>query len=151
MIGASVLRTTTPSPSKIPCRMAYAVRNAAHVGLCPRSKHIIVRSAPCQDSSYTYDGRLIMSARAVDKLGLRNRPEETQLVELDHEPSVFYALPTRVIAFDPVARQTRFEKSCARCGGFESVVGSNACLSERQRPPRTWILQNGSGLRKRSG
>ena len=52
------------------------------------------------DVSYTYDGRLILSARAVDKLGLRHRPEEIHLVELQHSPSVYYALPTRVIAFE---------------------------------------------------
>ena len=76
------------------------------------------------DVSYTYDGRLILSARAVDKLGLRDRPEEIRLVELDHNPRVYYALPTRVIAFDSVARRTSFEKPCAGCGGFESVVGA---------------------------
>jgi hypothetical protein len=89
------------------------------------------------DVSYTYDGRLILSARAVDKLGLRDRPEEIYLVELEHDPSVYYALPTRVIAFDSVARQTRFEEPCTRCGGFLSVVGATpAYLKGKGLPGR---------------
>ncbi|MCA3009916.1 MAG: hypothetical protein INH34_16205 [Phycisphaerales bacterium] len=28
------------------------------------------------------------------------------------------------VAFDPVRRKTRFEKKCALCGNFESIVGA---------------------------
>jgi hypothetical protein len=127
MIGASVLSAQDnntfffedPLPDGVCCPQCGTCLDYAYA---PRK----LSYGPLRryDVSYTYDGRLILSARAVDKLGLRDRPEEIHLVELEHNPSVYYAMPTRVIAFDPAARQTRFEEPCACCDSFESVVGA---------------------------
>jgi hypothetical protein len=70
------------------------------------------------DGVVTYDGRLILSERAVDELEPSPDRREIHLIELEHTPSVYYALPTRVIAFDSGGARRRLRGSLQAVAAF---------------------------------
>ena len=80
-----------------------------------------IAKPPKYDVSYSYDGVLVMSARAREVIvaagmsGMEFRPLQAGL---------FSARPSVVVAFDAAARETRFEKPCPVCGTYEEVAGA---------------------------
>ncbi len=75
------------------------------------------------DIGITYDGIEVVSGR------FKYVYEETELTglvfrQLPDDPSFFSIRASRAVAFDAERRGTRFEKRCAICGHFDSVIGA---------------------------
>lgn len=73
------------------------------------------------DVSYSYDGVLVVSPRF---LGIYEAEAMTGLVFTELQRGYYAIMATRIVAFDAVARQTRFETKCVTCGIYESVIGA---------------------------
>ncbi|HET7539730.1 MAG TPA: hypothetical protein VFK05_07655 [Polyangiaceae bacterium] len=44
------------------------------------------------------------------------------------QSNLFAFLPTAIVAFDAVARKTRFEGLCSTCGQYRSVIGAKPIM-----------------------
>lgn len=77
------------------------------------------------DVSTSYDGVLVVSERFLEvyrherMTGLEIRPVQGGL---------FSIIATREVAFDAIARGTRFANRCDCCGEYESVVGATPAI-----------------------
>jgi hypothetical protein len=76
-----------------------------------------------RDLVATYDGYTLASKRLRD-FCIGRRCAGVSFERLPNDDGFFWLRPTRVIAFDAQARQTRFEKRCPGCGAFYDVVGA---------------------------
>ena len=75
------------------------------------------------DFCFTYDGRLLVSARAKTYLS-EHCVTALNFAAVDRSGFYYRLHVGASVAFDAVRRKTRFEKKCAICGSFESIVGA---------------------------
>jgi len=89
---------------------------------CPQE--IQIHPSKKYDVSGTHDSRKLFSQRFVtfckDILG---SDEDFRLVK-SGSVNLYYMFPSRILEFDVERRNTKFEKPCKTCGGFESTVGA---------------------------
>ena len=76
-----------------------------------------------RDITCTYDGYTLVSRRFKDVCEGASCAGAV-FVPLPADEAFFWLRSDRTIAFDAVARGTRFEKPCPACGTFYSVVGA---------------------------
>jgi hypothetical protein len=75
------------------------------------------------DFCFTYDGRLLVSQRGKTYLS-QHCATPLNFAAVDRSARYYSLHVVSSVAFDPVRRKTRFEKKCALCGNFESIVGA---------------------------
>jgi hypothetical protein len=85
------------------------------------------------DLSYTYDGACIVSQRFRD-FCVRHGFEALEFRSLPATPGFFHFLVHRTVAFDTETRGTRFERWCATCQCYESVVGATPAFLKTPEP-----------------
>ena len=71
----------------------------------------------------TYDGYLLGSQRLRNHC-VENLSPGARFVPLPGDDGFYWLRPDRIVEFDPVARQTKFERLCPDCGAFYSVAGA---------------------------
>jgi hypothetical protein len=140
----------------------YFLESAPEGVLCPQcgtcldytySPDILWGDEPLKkyDVSYTYDSRMVVSERFIDINNLHGNPD-VFIKSLNTSPILYYIIPNRIIQFDFEKRKTAFERSCGKCGGFESVTGATpAYLKGGGLPSRGFFrtdLAFGSGRNK---
>lgn len=76
------------------------------------------------DLSATYDGFCVVSQKFRD-FCLRKKYENLDFERFSNDKFHFNLKINNVVDFDFERRNTRFEKKCAKCGNYESVIGAN--------------------------
>ena len=79
------------------------------------------------DLSSTYDNYTIASLKFKEAC-IRLELQGIEFLPLPADPIHFVVKATSVIAFDSVARNTRFERFCEHCGLFGDVVGAHPAV-----------------------
>lgn len=102
------------------------------------------------DVSFTYDGACIVSSAFKD---LCANEAGAQFQSLLKEPGFYRFMASQVVPFDAERRSTRFERLCAQCHNYESVVGATPAYlkgvsSPLQRGVYRTDLSFGSGNEK---
>lgn len=80
-----------------------------------------------RDLSATFDGHWIASVRLRDFCAMYGYTT-LQFCKFPNDPYHFGFLPTMIVRFDALRRQTRFENLCPTCGNYESVIGTKPCF-----------------------
>lgn len=75
------------------------------------------------DISCTYDGITVASNRFKEVYDA-NHLQDLRFIPLPDDPSFYQIQARAIVRFDAEQRGTRFEKICAVCGQYESVVGA---------------------------
>ena len=86
------------------------------------------------DAAYTHDLRDLFSerffifCRDVLKIGHIFNPIRTR------GEVVYYMFPTRILEFDYVRRETRFDRVCEQCGGYSDITGATPVFLKNHKP-----------------
>ncbi len=72
----------------------------------------------------TYENRKLVNER-FKQWCERQEFEQLRFRQVCEEPAYYLFEPLRVVNFDPIRAKTRFVNKCARCGNYESVVGTS--------------------------
>lgn len=76
-----------------------------------------------KDFSFTYDGELLLSRRAVRFLQ-SEADSKLHFHKVNTEPEIYVLETTETVSFDSDKRKTSFVNPCSLCGNFESIVGA---------------------------
>jgi hypothetical protein len=75
------------------------------------------------DFSFTYDNYCIVSEK-FRKECAHSALTGAGFLDLPADPSFFVFVPTSVVKFDVLRRETRFEKQCKLCGHYGAIAGA---------------------------
>lgn len=86
------------------------------------------------DIGSSYDGREIVSTK-FKSFCEENYPGEADFFPVTLKGDFFYMKVRRTLIFDVEKYGTRFEKLCALCGNYESIVGATPGILKNQYEP----------------
>ena len=140
MLGPDTYR---PSPRRGFHDWRYGSNGVPHVATCPScgrktdpnyvSPTYRVRKRR-RDATATYDGYTLVSARFKADCE-REGWGGIEFVRLPADDQFFWLRPNRIVEFDAVRRETRFEESCDTCHAYYSVVGATPVYLRDIREP----------------
>lgn len=105
------------APDEIFCPACGSVLDASYV-----PSAIVVRSGGPFALGSTYDGKALCST-AMKEL-MKREGLAVDFWEVNSKLGLHHFEPREQLAFDVEKRRTRFIGACARCGGFDEVIGS---------------------------
>jgi hypothetical protein len=110
---------------------------------CPRCHSVVdptyfppkIALGKKRDVSVTYDNRVLVSQRFAE-FCLSNWPDGLLLTPIHGRGRDYFVLGSnRVVKFDAVGRQTRFEKHCSTCSQYRDVLGAKPVFLVNQAKP----------------
>ena len=97
-------------------------------------QEIDIKPTMKDDVSYTDDLRTLFSEKFVKFCKETLKSDDAFIPIKAGNRTLYYLNPTRVLNFDVIRREVKFEGECSRCGGYETIAGAYPVFLKTQEP-----------------